>query len=174
MDLYHDKVKNHVTTFKVILDEMHDFDSSIKLFDMITSKIPIPIIEEDAYTVYVLELEDSHYYVGKTNDLDKRLQKHASGEACEWTKIHPIVKLISKEQTSDPFREDNLTILTMMKYGMKSVRGGIYCNIDLLPSEVKLIKDKICSLENTCYQCNRPGHYAHVCPERKNKRMCIE
>jgi predicted GIY-YIG superfamily endonuclease len=36
-------------------------------------------------TVYVLQLEDGKYYVGKTADLPKRFKEHREGNGAAWT-----------------------------------------------------------------------------------------
>ena len=41
---------------------------------------------EDNYIIYVLKLRKGHYYIGQTNNLEKRLQKHFLGMGSEWTK----------------------------------------------------------------------------------------
>lgn len=38
--------------------------------------------------LYVLQLENGKYYVGKTNDITRRYNEHKEGKGCEWTKIH--------------------------------------------------------------------------------------
>ena len=43
--------------------------------------------------IYVLQCKDGKYYVGKTGDLDRRLQSHISGCGSFWTKKYPYVKV---------------------------------------------------------------------------------
>ncbi len=53
------------------------------------------------YKVYVLELADGSYYVGFTNDLERRLKEHALGIACAHTKKIPFKKLLWSETQPD-------------------------------------------------------------------------
>jgi predicted GIY-YIG superfamily endonuclease len=36
-------------------------------------------LDEHRYKVYILKCSDGKYYVGKTNDLENRLQRHSQG-----------------------------------------------------------------------------------------------
>ena len=50
-----------------------------------------------AYT-YILECANGQYYVGSTNDLERRLKEHQNGTGCGFTKAHLPVKLVYKEE----------------------------------------------------------------------------
>lgn len=51
------------------------------------------------YFVYILECSDKTYYVGYTNNLEKRLNKHnQSKSGAHYTKIRRPVKLMYSEQ----------------------------------------------------------------------------
>ncbi len=50
------------------------------------------------YFVYVLECSDGTYYVGCTNNLEKRLLEHnSSKKGAHYTKLRKPVKLLYKE-----------------------------------------------------------------------------
>ena len=71
-------------------------------------------------TVYVLELKpDSNgrkkYYVGKTDNVDKRLDAHKKGEGSAWTKRFPVERLV---ETRTGASEDDVTIEYMKNYGI--------------------------------------------------------
>ncbi len=54
------------------------------------------------YFVYILECADKTYYVGCTNDLEKRLHEHNGLKSgAHYTKIRRPVKLIYKEKFPD-------------------------------------------------------------------------
>lgn len=80
--------------------------------------------------VYVLELEDSYYYVGYTRELDKRINNHKSGNGSEWTKLHKVVKVLKIFENKDKKFEELLTKYMMKKYGIDKVRGGAYTRVD--------------------------------------------
>lgn len=48
--------------------------------------------------VYILECANGQYYVGSTNDLDRRMQEHANGRGARFTKSHLPVKLVYQEE----------------------------------------------------------------------------
>ena len=48
------------------------------------------------YIVYLLECNDGTFYVGITNNIEKRLQTHNSGKGAKYTKPRLPVKLLVK------------------------------------------------------------------------------
>ncbi|MBO6030474.1 MAG: GIY-YIG nuclease family protein [Prevotella sp.] len=50
-----------------------------------------------AYT-YILECSNGAYYVGSTNDLERRLVEHQAGEGSRYTSAHLPVKLVYWEE----------------------------------------------------------------------------
>lgn len=52
------------------------------------------------YFVYVLLCGDGSFYCGYSNDVNKRLKKHQSGQGAKYTKYHLPVKLIYYEEFS--------------------------------------------------------------------------
>lgn len=49
------------------------------------------------WCVYVLLCEDGSLYKGKTNDINRRLKEHLSGNGARHTKMHKPVKLVYTE-----------------------------------------------------------------------------
>lgn len=116
--------------------------------------------------IYVLELENSKYYVGKTKNLEKRLQQHTNKTASYWTNTHSFIKLIKSFHEFSPYDEDATTIDMMESYGIDNVRGGIYTQITLEDSEIKHILKIIRSKNNLCYNCG-DKHFIMLCPNCK-------
>jgi predicted GIY-YIG superfamily endonuclease len=86
-------------------------------------------------TIYVLELENGFFYVGKTYDIKNRLKRHSKGTGSAWTKIHLFERLF-KQYTFDiekpedeEYWENFITLKFMKEKGWKKVRGGYWCNI---------------------------------------------
>ena len=48
--------------------------------------------------MYILKCSDDAFYVGSTNDLDRRLREHANGEGANFTKSRLPVKLVYFEK----------------------------------------------------------------------------
>ena len=56
-------------------------------------------------------------------------------------------------------------------YGVENVRGGIYSLIDLPTDTIDLLKKEIATAQNKCYICNKSGHIAIACTEKKKKNL---
>lgn len=50
--------------------------------------------------VYILQCANGEYYVGSTENIERRLKEHQSGYGCAFTKAHLPVKLVYKEEYS--------------------------------------------------------------------------
>ncbi|MFQ3579138.1 MAG: GIY-YIG nuclease family protein [Bacteroidales bacterium] len=48
--------------------------------------------------MYILECSDASYYTGSTNNLERRLVEHQSGEGANYTKHRLPVKLVYYEE----------------------------------------------------------------------------
>ncbi|MBR2195978.1 MAG: GIY-YIG nuclease family protein [Salinivirgaceae bacterium] len=48
--------------------------------------------------MYILLCNDGSYYTGSTNDLERRMAEHFSGQGANHTKKHPPVKLLYYEE----------------------------------------------------------------------------
>ena len=44
--------------------------------------------------IYILQLEQGKYYIGKTNNPQFRLESHINSNGSEWTKIYKPLKMI--------------------------------------------------------------------------------
>lgn len=49
----------------------------------------------------MLECQDGSYYIGTTNDIDKRFQAHMAGKGASYTRSHKPVKVIYREELID-------------------------------------------------------------------------
>lgn len=47
--------------------------------------------------VYILLCKDNSFYIGSTNDVERRLKDHLNGKGGRYTRSHRVVKLIYKE-----------------------------------------------------------------------------
>jgi len=82
------------------------------------------------YYVYVILCEDHFYYIGISLDPEERFKLHTSGKGARFTKEHPPIKMIEKENTGT-----NIIGLAMIlesykvkecikKYGHNNIGGG--------------------------------------------------
>ena len=114
--------------------------------------------------LYVLQLEDNKWYVGKTTDIKKRFTQHQVGQGSAWTKSYKPVKIVENRRLKDQYDETNTTKDYMKKYGIDNVRGGSYTQI-VLPDDVeKVLKQELRGDSDTCFKCNLKGHFANQCP----------
>jgi predicted GIY-YIG superfamily endonuclease len=89
------------------------------------------------YYIYVLELVDNRYYVGRTGNILRRIEEHFTCCGSIYTIAYKPIKVIEviEELTKDD--ERNKTLEIMSKYGWEKVRGAGWCSL-----EIKEPKDK--------------------------------
>ena len=108
--------------------------------------------------IYKLELEDGKKYVGKTTNVDKRMDQHFSGNGAKVTqKFKPLEGEIVDScpgYFSDKLEQKH-TDTNIKKHGYNNVRGGKYTNSHTL---IKNNSNKV-----ICYRCGVEGHYATNC-----------
>jgi hypothetical protein len=124
------------------------------------------------FKIYLLELEDNKYYIGKTNVIKDRVIQHFSGDGSKWTKLHKPKRVISVLYGTDVFDEEKHTLLAMHKYGITNVRGGSYTTINLSDNDVQKITEILRSMHDECYKCGQKGHFANKCS--LNDTYCTE
>ena len=95
--------------------------------------------------VYTLKLQDDKYYVGKSDDIEKRIWIHSNDCGSVWTKNHKVIKRIPNI-TEDRGKLGELieTLESIKLYGIDNVRGSMFTKIYLSES------DKIKAAELYC------------------------
>lgn len=58
-------------------------------------------MEQREWFVYILECADGSLYTGITNDLQRRLERHALGKASRYTRTRLPVRLVYQENQPD-------------------------------------------------------------------------
>ena len=119
--------------------------------------------------VYVLRLSEGKYYVGKTENVEKRFLEHKQGKGAAWTRrYHPIEILESVPNL--PFCENQKTLEYMARYGVENVRGAEYCQIEFSLEEREKISTALRGEKGLCYNCGG-NHYVSDCPKNKNSHL---
>ena len=145
--------------------------------------------------IYVLRLVRGKYYVGLTRKNVERIWQHIDGKGAAWTKKYPpkdgkeIVSFQDDLKTSD---EDKITLEMMGKYGVKNVRGGSWCRVNMSARQVaeleRLVKPKSKKTTKKATTTKKVGKkkpvkqstkgYCIWCGDRKeydfSKPMCID
>lgn len=113
---------------------------------------------------YVLLLEGDNYYVGVTDNLNRRLVEHKSEKGSAWTKLYKYVKVVEVGEITSEFEEDLQVKKYMKKYGIDHVRGGTYSTIFLEDNCKEFLQKEFNHASNNCLQCGKCDHYVKDCP----------
>lgn len=113
--------------------------------------------------LYILELEDNKFYVGKTKNIIKNPINYFTKNSNPWTQEYKPIKLINTINKPDKSEEEKQICLLMNEHGINNVRGGYYDSIELSYSDTLIAQNKIYTLTNKCYTCGKVGHYAKKC-----------
>ena len=119
--------------------------------------------------VYVLQLQNGGYYVGKSDDIDARVQQHKSGGGSAWcrhkggvVKEMPTVFHGSLGDISS--WEMNETVTQMLLHGYANVRGWEFTSCGPLSTgELDMIKHVVMGQADACRNCGNGGHFAESC-----------
>lgn len=114
-------------------------------------------------TIYILKLREGKYYVGKSDNVDKRFEQHLEGEGSAWTKKYSPIKIEKTFPKSSPFDEDRYVKEYMATYGVDNVRGGAYTQINLGSDVTAQIEKEIRGATDKCMKCGETGHFVANC-----------
>lgn len=130
--------------------------------------------------IYILQLEDNKYYIGKTNQPEIRLESHFNSNGSAWTIKYKPIKVIGLIPDCDDFDEDKYTLKYMGKHGIDNVRGGSFCEFNLSEENITTIKRMINGVSDNCYMCGSKDHFIKDCrmntynQHNINDNMCNE
>jgi predicted GIY-YIG superfamily endonuclease len=113
--------------------------------------------------LYVLELANKKYYVGKTTDVVRRYEEHKNGKGSAWTSKYKPIKIILCRALEGIHDENNTTKDYMKKYGIEHVRGGVYTQLVLPADVISVLKREFVGTDDKCYKCNLAGHFGGQC-----------
>jgi hypothetical protein len=124
--------------------------------------------------IYILQLQNGKYYVGKTSNPSFRLEQHFNKDGSNWTKKYKPIKVFDIIPGCDDYDEDKYTIQYMEKYGILNVRGGSFCEIKLSDTNISTLNQIIRGVTDKCYICGRNDHFANDCKKFVEKNPLNE
>ena len=116
-----------------------------------------------ATNIYILKLKNNKYYIGKTNNIEKRFLEHMSGNGSLWTQINEPIKIEKVISNSSIYDEDRYVKEYMYKYGIDNVRGGTYVTEELDEVARYSLQKELWGANDCCTQCGRKGHFVKYC-----------
>lgn len=116
--------------------------------------------------VYILELENNKYYVGKTTNPNIRINNHFNSHGSNWTKLYKPIKVLDLISNCDDFDEDKFTVKFMKEYGIENVRGGSFCEMILSSENITTLKKMINTSSNSCFYCGNKNHFSNNCMKK--------
>ena len=116
-------------------------------------------------SIYILKLQNNKYYVGRSDNVDKRIAEHFNRTGCEFTKKYYPIDIYKVIDNASVFDEDKYVKEYMIKFGIDNVRGGSYSNEHLDPAQLIMIKKEIWNSTNCCNKCGKNTHFAKDCKE---------
>lgn len=115
--------------------------------------------------VYVLGDEGGRMYVGKSQDVERRIEQHRSGEGTQF--LHGrLRRLVVGEAGTERDLESwerNETLARMYRHGVGKVRGWMFTSARLSAEQEELAFGQICEKYDLCRQCGRNTHFADKC-----------
>lgn len=114
--------------------------------------------------VYVLELDDGRYYVGKSHRIAERLRQHTEGEgaACAKGYRRRVTPLTARADDFEAWERAE-TLARMRRHGIGRVRGWMYTAPDMGEAQRDHAYQQVCERFDLCRRCGREGHFAANC-----------
>ena len=113
--------------------------------------------------IYILKLRSNKYYVGRTNNIERRVNDHFNGKASMFTSLYKPIEIVNIINNCDKYDEDKYVFIYMDKYGIDNVRGGSFCKILLSTYEISVLSKVINNKSDNCFNCNSHDHFISNC-----------
>ena len=113
--------------------------------------------------IYVLQLKQEKWYIGKTETSKFRIDTHFDSKGSGFTKKYPPEEIYQIIPECDKYDEDKFVKKYMDKYGIDNVRGGSYSRLELTQEEKKSIQKELWGANDLCFLCGGE-HFVNDCP----------
>jgi hypothetical protein len=122
--------------------------------------------------IYVTVSQNGYYYVGSSTDVESRYLQHVegAGRGSAWTRAHKPSRIVETVPNATLFDEIKYTLIYMDKYGVKKVRGGVWVQVQLSPSDLTDIQRHLNMIRDTCFRCGG-NHFIKDCPDTQGTAM---
>jgi len=119
--------------------------------------------------VYVLALHNGGFYVGKSNNIDARVQQHRDGTGSAWCRfkggvLGEVPTVVAGNMLDVASWEMSETVAQMLMHGFEHVRGWEFSSsAPLSCRECDTIKTIVMGQGDLCRRCGGEGHFATGC-----------
>ena len=117
--------------------------------------------------VYVLRYQSGYFYVGKTENVQKRVGEHIQAATRRnYGKIYKVDydnSLLTPERSDLNCWEEDETIERMLEHGIGRVRGWEFTDRQHTIESLQTIKQLIIGKNDCCRTCGFRGHYGNEC-----------
>lgn len=129
--------------------------------------------------IYILELEQNKFYVGKSTKPLNRTGEHIASHlfnsttsaGAAWTGMYNPIRILEVIKSYDEFDEDRYTLKYMKEKGIDNVRGGSFCELNLSRENVVTLEKMLAGADDRCYYCGASDHYISSCPQKNMRRI---
>tara|TARA_B100000408_G_C10177044_1_gene173098 strand:+ start:37 stop:579 length:543 start_codon:yes stop_codon:yes gene_type:complete len=115
--------------------------------------------------VYRLKLYDNKYYIGKSNNINKRIWRHSNDNGSAWTKKYNVIDRMSllTDCKDSKLWELEETLENMCIFGIENVRGSMFSKTILSNEEKIKAAQLYCEMYDLCILCGSDKHFVKDC-----------
>tara|TARA_A100001015_G_scaffold290663_1_gene363965 strand:+ start:43 stop:579 length:537 start_codon:yes stop_codon:yes gene_type:complete len=119
--------------------------------------------------VYRLLLKDDKIYIGKSNNIENRINSHMNNDGSAWTKKYNYVKRLPTitNKSDSLFWELEETLENIYLFGIDNVRGSMFCQITLSRADKIKAAQLYCEMYDLCKRCGSDNHYITSCTQNQ-------